>query len=89
MAVAFFHHPDLIWARVVKKLYGLDGQDAPLIPKRSWSGPWNGIYRMIANLNDRGFDFHTLCPIRIGIRLILLFGMMFGWEILCLLFHSI
>lgn len=62
----FFHYLDLLWIRVVKVLYGLDGHSSPLILGRSWSGSWNGITWMLANLNDRGFNFHAICPIKIG-----------------------
>ena len=50
---------------MVKVLYGLDAHSSPMIPIRNWSGPWNGITRMLANLKDRGLDFETICPIRI------------------------
>lgn len=56
----------LLWVRVVKVLYGLDGQPSYLILRRSGSAPWNGITRRLANLIDHGFNFHSLCVIRIG-----------------------
>lgn len=39
----FFHYPYLLWVRVMKVIYSLEGQIHPLIPMRTWLGPWNGI----------------------------------------------
>lgn len=62
----FFHNPNLLWVRVVKRIYGLGEISNPLIPRSHFKGPWNGIKRIVDNLKDRGFDFHNLAPIRIG-----------------------
>lgn len=50
----------------MKVIYGLEGQIPPLTPMRMWLGCWNGLIRMLAIVNDRGFDFQALSPIRIG-----------------------
>lgn len=62
----FFHSPDLMWARVIRSLYGSDGGSRTLITIRVGSGPWYGVIRMFTQLRDRDIDIRSLCPIRVG-----------------------
>lgn len=51
--------------RVVKIIYRADGGLSSLYARDSWLGPWNNLIRMIANLQDRGIDLLSLCPVRV------------------------
>lgn len=64
----FFHNPDLIWVKVVKALYDQDGGCSSFSQRRGSIGPWNGVIRMLAQLNNPDLDLRTFCPIRVGDR---------------------
>lgn len=67
-----------MWVRVVKALYGSDDVCSSLTPRRAWSGPWNNIIHMVANICDRGIDIQALCPIMVGVRILLPFVVITG-----------
>lgn len=62
----FFHNPDLIWVKIVKVLYGPDGGCSSLSQRKGSIGPWNGVIRMLVQLNNRDLDLRPFSPIRIG-----------------------
>lgn len=62
----FYHSPNLLWARLVKYLYGPDGGCKSLPSRIVSTGPWIGVMRMFIQLRDRGLDIRSLCPIRVG-----------------------
>lgn len=51
-----FDDPNVLWVRVMKDLYGLDGCYISLIPSTVVKDPWNIVIRVLAQLMDRGDD---------------------------------
>lgn len=61
----FFHHPTLLWVRVVKAIYGIDGGLSSLSSRGAPSGLWNNLISMISNLKNKEIDLISLCRIRV------------------------
>lgn len=62
-------------------IFGSDEGLSSLSPHGSYSGPWNNLIRMIANLQDGGLT--SLPYVRLGSKMVLLqvFGMIIGFLI--------
>ncbi|XP_052625816.1 uncharacterized protein LOC128132862 [Lactuca sativa] len=62
----FYHCPDLLWVRVIKSIYGLDGACRNLRYPIIGHGSWRGVVRMFSQLRQKDIDLQSLCPIRVG-----------------------